>query len=75
MQSGCPFPEDILHCIVPVTHFTLTPKNVQQDLNQPTHGITLIPMQQVLILCPFEEHRISNTEQFCLFQLQQRQSR
>lgn len=78
MQSGCPSPEDILHCIVPVTHFTLTPKNVQQDLNEPTHGIMeslYIPRQQVLIIHSFEEGKISNTEQFCLFQLQERQSR
>lgn len=34
-----------------------------------------IPRQQVLILCSFEEDRISNTEQFCLFQLQDKQSR
>lgn len=78
MQFRCPSPEDILHCIVPVTHFTLTPKNVQQDLNQPTHGIMeslYIPRQQVLTLCSFEEDRIPNTEQFWLFQLQERESR
>lgn len=77
MQLGCPFPEDILHCIVPVTHFTVAPNNVQQGLNQPTDGIMeslYIPRQQVLILCLFEEDRISNTEQFCPFQLQERQS-
>lgn len=75
-QSGCPFPENILYCNIPTTHFTLTPTNVQHSLNEPPHGKKSLHIKRQSPSYQFIWRRQDlKYWTICLIRLQERQSR